>query len=70
MAQIGDRIEAVSPRPGRRGGVVTGVNGPMLMVRWDSGEQSGLIPSAGVLRVVGHLAAAPASGKRKGGKKR
>jgi hypothetical protein len=53
MTKIGDRIETSSPKPGRRAGVVTGVSGSMVMVRWDTGEQTEFIPAPGVLRVVG-----------------
>jgi hypothetical protein len=54
MAQIGDRIETTSPKAGRRSGVVTGIDGPMVTVRWDAGGESGLIPAPGVMSVVGH----------------
>jgi hypothetical protein len=65
MAQIGDRVEATSPKPGRRSGVVTGVNGAMMTVRWDTGVESALIAAPGVLRVVGHQAP---GGRRSGAK--
>jgi hypothetical protein len=65
MAEIGDRIETTSPKSGRRSGVVTGINGPMVTVRWDAGGESGLIPGAGVLSVVGHQAPRAAASKKK-----
>ena len=51
MAEVGDRIAVVSkgvPRPG----VVTAVSGAMITVRWDTGEETSLIPGPGVLSVV------------------
>jgi hypothetical protein len=64
MAQIGDRVEATSPKPGHRSGVVTGINGAMVTVRWDTGVESEFIAAAGVLRVVGHHAPAAARSGR------
>jgi hypothetical protein len=51
MADVGDRIAVASkgvPRPG----VVTAVSGAMITVRWDTGEETSLIPGPGVLSVV------------------
>ena len=39
MAAVGDQIE-VSSKAGPRSGVVTGVNGPMIAVRWSTGEET------------------------------
>ena len=54
--RVGDRIEVESEKVGSpiRCGVVIEVEGRLLQVRWDSGEQSMLFPSAGVVRVVAH----------------
>ena len=51
MANIGDRI-AVASKGGSRSGVVTGVSGAMITVRWDTGDETSLIPGPGVLSVV------------------
>jgi len=51
MAEIGDRI-AVASKGGSRSGVVTSVSGAMITVRWDTGEETSLIPGPGVLSVV------------------
>jgi hypothetical protein len=69
MAQIGDHVEATSPKPGRRSGVVTGINGTVMTVRWDTGVESEFIAAAGVLRVVGHDAPAVSSSPRTGKKR-
>jgi hypothetical protein len=61
MADIGDRV-AVASKGGSRSGVVTGISGAMITVRWDTGGESSLIPGPGVLSV--------ASGAKSGGTKR
>lgn len=53
MAGVGDRIVVESEKvgaPARRGEVVA-VSGRMLTVRWEGGEQSTFVPSAGSLRI-------------------
>ena len=57
MAEIGDRIVVESEKVGHaeRRGTVIGSSGHMLRIRWDEGGESLLMPSAGALRVVGHL---------------
>jgi hypothetical protein len=59
--RVGDRIEVESEKVGSpiRCGVVIEVEGRLLQVRWDSGEQSMLFPSAGVVRVVAHPVEGP-----------
>ena len=50
---VGDRIVVESEKvgaPPRRGEVVA-VSGTLLTVRWETGQQSTFIPSAGSLRV-------------------
>jgi hypothetical protein len=53
--RVGDRIEVESEKVGSatRLGVVTRIEGSLLHVRWDTGRESMLIPSAGAVRVVG-----------------
>jgi len=51
MADVGARIE-VTGTGTPRSGVVTAVNGAMLTVLWDTGDESSFIPGAGDLRVV------------------
>jgi hypothetical protein len=53
MAKVGDRIVVESEKVGSpaRRGEVTGVSGRLLTVRWEDGDQSTFIPSAGSLRV-------------------
>jgi len=52
MAEVGDRVEVMSRKGGARSGVVTAVTGGMITVRWESGEESSLVPGPGALRVV------------------
>ncbi len=50
---VGDRIVVESEKvgmPPRRGEVV-GLSGSMLTVRWEDGQQSTFVPSAGSLRI-------------------
>ena len=49
MANIGDRVQALSPKLGQppREGVVTGVSGRLRRVRWSSGEESTIVPAVG-----------------------
>ena len=53
MPNVGDHVVVESEKVGTppRRGEVTAVSGRMLSVRWDTGEQSSFIPSAGSLRV-------------------
>jgi hypothetical protein len=55
MAVVGDRVQVPSKRVGEapRDGVVTGVTGLLLRVRWSTGEVSTVVPSMGSLTVVG-----------------
>lgn len=56
MASVGDRVMVESEKVGResRVGLVVGVDGQMIRVRWDDGNESVFVPSVGSLRVVGH----------------
>ena len=56
MVNVGDRVLVESEKVGSatRSGVVTAVDGRMITVRWDSGQESVFVPSAGSLRVTGH----------------
>ena len=55
MAVVGDRVQVSSRKVGEapRDGVVTGVTGSLLTVRWSTGEESTVVPSMGSLAVVG-----------------
>jgi hypothetical protein len=76
MAVVGDRVQVPSVKVGQtsREGVVTGVVGSLLRVRWSTGEESTFTPAPGSLMVVGRVrvstarpkaptAATPAKGK-------
>ncbi len=54
MYRVGDRVEIAGRKVGQqpRKGVVTDVLGSMLRVKWDTGEQTTFIPSAGSLSLV------------------
>ena len=58
MANVGDRVE-VTTKSGLRAGVVTRASGTMLGLRWDTGEETVIVPAAGVLRVVASGAKRP-----------
>jgi hypothetical protein len=55
MAVVGNRVQISSRKVGEasRDGVVTGVTGSLLQVRWSTGEESTVAPSMGSLAVVG-----------------
>lgn len=55
MVQVGDRVVLESEKVGQQAqsGVVTGTQGRLLKIRWDSGKETSFIPSAGSLQVVG-----------------
>ena len=55
MVEVGDRVLVESEKVGSavRSGVVTAVDDRLITVRWDSGEESVFVPSAGSLRVTG-----------------
>ena len=55
MAVVGDRVQVPSRKVGEapRDGVVTGVIGSLLRVRWSTEEESTVVPSMGSLAVVG-----------------
>lgn len=55
MVAVGDRVQLSPGKGGQlpREGVITGVTGALLRVRWSSGEESTIIPGAGTLAVVG-----------------
>lgn len=63
MFRSGDKIEIASQKIGHppRRGVVTGVSGGLLRIRWEDGTESSLIPGPGSISVVGRQAARPRS---------
>lgn len=66
MANVGDRIEATS-KGAPRSGVVTAVSGVTITVRWDTGDETNLIPGPGVLSVTKKATPSknPVAGKKK-----
>ena len=54
MVEVGARIEVESEKVGAppKTGVVTGINGPLIQVRWDDGRETSFVPAAGSMRVV------------------
>jgi hypothetical protein len=59
VADVGDRVE-LKTKTGTRLGVVISVSGTLLRLRWDTGEETTLVPAAGVLRVLAPKSARPA----------
>jgi hypothetical protein len=70
MADLGDRI-TVAAKGGPRPGKVIGVEGVFLTIRWDTGEETRLIPGPGVVRVLrkGRAPATKAPAKKAPAKK-
>jgi len=67
MAVVGDRVHVPSRKLGEapRDGVVTGVTGSLLRVRWSTGEESTVVPSMGSLAVVGKIRLQSGGGGRR-----
>lgn len=64
MVEVGARIAVESEKVGvePRSGTVIGVEGSMVSVRWDDGQESAFVPAAGSMRLVGEEhRSAPAS---------
>ncbi len=63
MVDVGNRVQIESEKVGSvtRTGTVTGVDGRMITVRWDTGGESVIVPSAGCLHVIDD---APAQGQQ------
>ena len=55
MATVGDRVHVASRKLGQppREGVVTGVSGRLLRVKWSTGEESTIVPGTGSVSVGG-----------------
>jgi hypothetical protein len=68
MVKVGDWVEAATRKIGQtpRTGAVTAVRGALITVRWDSGDETSLIPAAGSLTVIG---AAGTAGTKKSSSK-
>lgn len=73
MPEVGDRVRISSRKNDQppREGVVTGVSGSLLRIRWSTGEESTMVPGPGSLTVVGKVrtpaskkAAAPTPAKK------
>ena len=64
MPDVGDRVRVASMKVGQmpRDGVVIGVIGQLLRVRWSTGEESNIVPGPGAVTVVGRVQAS--SGKK------
>ena len=57
MPDIGDRVRFESTKVGQapRDGVVTGVDGELLHIKWSTGGESSLVPAAGSIAIVGKV---------------
>ena len=56
MVSIGDRIRLTLNKGTDREGVVTGVTGSLLRVRWSLEEETSVVPAPGTLNVLGRTA--------------
>ena len=54
MVDLGVRVVVESEKVGvePRTGVVTGVHGSSVQVRWDDGHETSFVPTAGSMRVI------------------
>jgi hypothetical protein len=54
VVDVGARVIVESEKVGAppKSGVVLGVNGPLVQVRWDDGRETSFVPAAGSMRVV------------------
>lgn len=59
MPNIGDRVRVASMKVGEmpRDGVVIGVFGQLLRIRWSTGEESSIVPGPGAVAVIGKVRA-------------
>jgi len=57
MPVVGDQVQIHSTKGdwAPRVGVVTGVAGSLLRIRWSTGEESTVIPGPGALAVIGKV---------------
>jgi hypothetical protein len=69
VAEVGDRVE-VKTKAATRLGVVISVSGSLLRLRWDTGEETTLVPAAGVLSVVAAAGPRPARSRARTGSAR
>jgi hypothetical protein len=60
VVDVGARVMVESEKVGTppKSGVVLGVNGPLVRVRWDDGRETSFVPAAGSMRVL------PSTGRR------
>lgn len=59
MPNVGDRVRIASTKVDQapRDGVVTGVVGQLLRIRWSTGEESTVVPGPGAIAVFGKVKA-------------
>lgn len=59
MPNVGDRVRIASTKVDQapRDGVVTGVVGQLLRIRWSTGEESTVVPGPGAVAVTGKVRA-------------
>jgi hypothetical protein len=63
MPEVGDRVRVPSRKVGEapRDGVVTGVTGQLLRIRWSTGEESTMAPGPGSLSMISKAEASSSS---------
>jgi hypothetical protein len=59
MPEVGDQVRVESTKVGQapRDGVVTGVVGRLLRIKWSTGEESTVVPGPGAVAVIGKVRA-------------
>jgi uncharacterized protein DUF1918 len=70
MPDVGDRVRmhATKVDQAPREGVVTGVNGSLLRVKWSTGEETTMVPGPGSVAVIGKVRKAPGKEAKAAGK--
>ena len=61
MPDVGDRVRMHATKVDQvpREGVVTGVSGSLLRIKWSTGEETTMVPGPGSVAVIGKVRKAP-----------
>jgi Domain of unknown function (DUF1918) len=67
MPSVGDNVRVMPSKSDQppRDGVVTGVSGHLLRVKWSTGQETSFIPGPGAVIVLGRKRARAAAGAKK-----
>ncbi len=65
MVRVGDHVRLSTAKGAGRDGVVVGMTGALLRLRWPSGEETSVVPAAGTLSVLDRPSGAGAKKPKK-----